>query len=808
MTADMMRAHVGPAWALALAGIVVLAVHPAALSAQRTSRVRYVEIAPADAQIQVGQQQVFLANAYDAGNNPIGNAVFAFRSSDPRVATVDANGIAVGVSPGRAVITARTGTGATARSAPATLVVTAATAAAHVPEDPTAAVTPPAPALRPVPGRPTGPGYAAFDRQPAGAGQAEGLVVQPLRVLLVRGESRQLDYMAVTADGQPADRVPILFSVLPGGESVVSVDSMGFLRAAGTVGQATVRATVPGNARIRERQIAVDVRADSVRFSRAELWLTVGSVDTLRVEVPAQGRAMNVWGEFQFSSTDASQVRVSPLLPVIAALAPGEVRILGESPYFSIAATVHVLRPVAFFAATPADSEVTLAMGASLPIAVRALAADTTVVSEAPLRWTLPDSAVARFDTLTRTLRGIRAGETRLAVSAPATRDSSVERVWRIRVVAGGLAIARNRIGLGAGERMPVVVQLLDDRRRPIGPTTDLRWTSTADSVATVADGSIRGLRPGHARLTARSPWDSTVTLDVYVADQLLAPVQKGGRWDLYTFGADSVPRWSPITQSTAVEMEPAWAPDLTRIAYVAAPPDRPASLDLYVADADGADPRRLTADSATVGAPVFVRPSGDRLVFQSNRGGTVQLYAINRDGTGRARLGTAGVPNSHPDVSPDGSKVLFVSLRPIPNVPRNYDIWQAGIDGTGERRMTTSPRPEDSPLFAPDGRSFFYLRDDGGNPPSKRVYRQSVDDSTGATARAVTPLGMFVRAFTVRADGNLLVLTRLERVRGLGDVPHVELYDPATGVLTPVQLGAGEQVASPAFRPATPQPR
>jgi Tol biopolymer transport system component len=662
--------------------------------------------------------------------------------------------------------------------------------------------------VRPVPGRPTGPGYAAFDRQPAGTGLAEGLLVRPLRVTLVRGESRQLDYMAVNAEGQPADRVPILFSVAPGGENIVSADSLGFLRAAGDVGSATVRATVPGNARILPRQIAVEVRADSVRFSRSELWLTVGTVDTLRVEVPAQDRPMNVWGEFQFSSSDESKLRVSPLLPVVTAMAPGVARVLGESPYFNLAATVHVLRPVALFAATPADSEVMLAMGASLTVAVRALAADTSVVSEAPLRWTLPDSAVARFDTLTRTLRGIRAGETRLAVAAPATRDSSVERAWRIRVVAGGLAVARARVGLGAGERTPVVVQLLDDRRRPIGPTTDLRWTSSADSVATVVEGQIRGQRPGHARLTARSPWDSTVTLDVYVVDQLLASVQRGGRWDLYTFGADSVPRLSPITQSTAVEMEPAWAPDLTRIAYVSAPPDRPTSLDLYVADADGADTRRLTADSATVGAPVFVRPSGDRLIFQSNRGGTVQLYVVDREGAGRARLGTAGVPNSHPDVSPDGSKVLFVSLRAIPNVPRNYDIWEVGIDGTGERRMTTSPRPEDSPLFAPDGRSFYYLRDDGGSPPSKRVYRQSVDDSTGATAQAVTPLGMFVRGFSLRADGNLLVLTRLERVRGVGDVPHVELYDQATGVLTPVQLTAGDQIAAPTFRPPTPRPR
>ncbi len=119
----MMRARVGPAWAFALAGMLAIAFHPDAASAQRGPRIRTVEISPADAQIQVGQQQYFLANAYDAGNNPISSATFTFTSSNARTATVDANGMAVGVSPGTVIITARTGSGATAKSATATLTV-------------------------------------------------------------------------------------------------------------------------------------------------------------------------------------------------------------------------------------------------------------------------------------------------------------------------------------------------------------------------------------------------------------------------------------------------------------------------------------------------------------------------------------------------------------------------------------------------------------------------------------------------------------------------------------------------------------
>ena len=803
----MIRVSVGPARALALAGVLAVAVLPGVASAQR-ARVNSVEISPADAQIPVGQQQVFLANAYDRGNNPVASATFTFTSSNPRVATIDANGIAVGVAPGVAIVTARTGTGATAKSATATLSVVGAGQAA-APAGPAvqqqgAAVTPPPAAPRPIVGRPTGPGYAAFDHQPDGSGPAAGFVIRPLQVSLVRGESKQLEYNAVRDDGQNADRLPISFTVAAGGEHLITVDSVGFIRAAGDTGRATVRAEVPGNARIQARQVAVQVRGDSVRFQRAELWMPPGSVDTLHVIVPAQDRTLTLRGEFQFSSSDETKVRVSPLQPVITAVAAGTARIIGESPYVTIAVQVHVLRRVVHVAATPADSVLTLAMSSSQAFSVRPLAEDSTVVTEAPLRWTLPDSAIARFDTTTKTLRAIRMGETRLSVSAPFGRDSFTTRTWRIRVVAGGLAVSRSRFGLGIGERTPLTVQLLDDRRQPIGPATNLTWTSSADSIARFADGAVQGLKFGHAQLTARTSWDSVVHADVYVSGQLLAGMQRGGRWDLYEFNADSTPHFVPVTNDAAVEFEPAFSPDLTRIAYVTTPPDRAASIDLYVANADGSDPRRLTNDSATVALPVFVRPNGEQIVFQSNRGGRPQLYIINRDGTGRRQLTTGEVPNIQPDVSPDGRRILFVSLRQPPGGSRNYDVWEMNLDGTGERRLTTSPRPEDTPHYAPDGRAFYYLRDEAGSPASKRVYRQVLADSAG-TGQPVTPAGTFVRAFSVSADGSTLVLTKLESVRGVGDVPQAQLFNLASGAITPIRVAAGEQLAAPTFRPATP---
>jgi uncharacterized protein (TIGR03437 family) len=85
-----------------------------------TSAVARVEVSPASATINVGQQQQFTAKAFDASNNEIIGVIFSWNSSNTAVATVDRNGLASGVSPGSTEIRA-SGRGVT--SPPATLTV-------------------------------------------------------------------------------------------------------------------------------------------------------------------------------------------------------------------------------------------------------------------------------------------------------------------------------------------------------------------------------------------------------------------------------------------------------------------------------------------------------------------------------------------------------------------------------------------------------------------------------------------------------------------------------------------------------------
>jgi hypothetical protein len=786
-------------WLGALLG-AGLGLSPATAVAQR--RAADVQVSPPDAQVQVGRQTPFVATAYDNANTPIATATFVWTSSNPRAATIDQNGIATGVGPGITIITARTGSGRYAKSGQATLQVMGEGAQPQ-PQAAGAAVTR-GPAPVPAAGRLVGPGCAAAEREPPGSGPPVGLMVEPLRVSLVKGESKPLSYRPVQASGEPADHLCVQFAVQPGGEKVAVVDSFGVVMAGSDTGHAVVQVAVPGRT-FPPMHVAVEVRADSVRWHARQLSMVPGTVDTLQLVVPAQGsRTINSVGIFQFISSDTGKVRVAPLMPIVTAVAPGTARVIAQSSiYPDIPITIDVHRPVTMLEVTPADTVITLPIGATASVTARPLAADSSPVPEAPVHWTLGDTTVTRYDTATKALRGLKMGETRITVTVPAAGDATITRGWRVRVIAGGLAITRPgvKLALGVGDRVPLEVKVLDDKRQPIETASHLTWTSANDSVVRVVDGQLVATGMGRSRVTARAAWDSTAAADVTVVGDLLVYALRNGRWDLYMLEralGGQASKFRQLTQDTLIKSAPAWSPTLTQIAYVASP-GLMGNTDLYVLDIDNGVVRRLTNDSAAVRSPSFVGPNGDQIVFESSKGGKAQIYVIKTDGTGRRPITKGDTPNTQPEVSPDGRKVIFGSVR-----DRNYDIFEINMDGTGERRLTASPRPEDSPVYAADARSFYYLRDDGGNPLTKRVYRQ--DLTTGA-ASPVTPAGLFVQAFSVSADGSTLALLTLAADANGVQTARVVLFNVATGTMTPMVLPGADRIAGPAFRPPTPQP-
>jgi hypothetical protein len=781
-----------------------LSLCPATGVAQRRSpTVAEVQVTPDQAQVQVGRTAYFVANAFDASSTPISNATPVWSSSNGAAATIDQNGMATGVAPGITIITARFG-GTRGKTGQATLEVLSGGPSPQPQAQPQPQPPPgqPAPAPRAVGNRPTGPGCAAFDREPGGSGPAEALLINPLRMSLVKGELMQLDYRPVRGDGTNADRVCVVFGVDPGGERVAMVDSTGMVSALSDTGRAVVRATVPGTRFV--KQVSVEVHGDSVRFEARELSMSPGATDTLVMLVPTQSnRRLNPVGIFQFQSSDESKVRVSPVAPIVTAIAPGTARILAQNSAYpgDIPVTIHVHRAVAQLMVAPADTVITLAMQGTRQLRVEPRAADTTVIPEVPLHWTMPDSTVVRFDPATKTLRGLKMGETRIGVSVPVGRDSLV-RQWRVRVVAGGLAISpasRVRFAMGVGERTPIAVQLLDDHKQPIGPATDLTWSSSDSSVARVSDGQVNGLGMGHAQLKATARWDSAATADVFVVGDMVVTGLRVGRWDLYMLASGDQMKQRQLTQDSTMKQQPTYSPNWMQIAYVQAPGLGSATRDLWIADADGSNRRQLTNDSAAVQYPSFVRPSGEQIVFESDKGGHSQVYIINRDGTNRRQLTTGDDQNFAPEVSPDGRKIIFYSLRQTAPRERHYNVYQMNIDGTGVQPLTNNPKREISPAYAPDGRSFFYLRDEGGTPPTMRVYQR---DLTTNADTPITPVGTFVQAFRVSGDGGTLSLTLAFADANGAQTTKIALFNLATKTMTDLVVPGAEKLAWPSFRP------
>jgi TolB protein len=93
----------------------------------------------------------------------------------------------------------------------------------------------------------------------------------------------------------------------------------------------------------------------------------------------------------------------------------------------------------------------------------------------------------------------------------------------------------------------------------------------------------------------------------------------------------------------------------------------RPARVELWIANADGSNPRQITRLGGANFAPVFT-PDGKRIIFSSNyenpRSGAFDLYLINTDGSGLEKITTHPDFDSFPMFSYDGTQLVWASNR------------------------------------------------------------------------------------------------------------------------------------------------
>ena len=164
---------------------------------------------------------------------------------------------------------------------------------------------------------------------------------------------------------------------------------------------------------------------------------------------------------------------------------------------------------------------------------------------------------------------------------------------------------------------------------------------------------------------------------------------------DIFVINADGTGLTNLTHNSTYVDARPAWSPDGTRIAFQS---NRDGNDEIYVMNADGSNPVRLTSDGHSNGVPDW-SPDG-RIVFASDRDGNFEIWVMNADGTGLTQLThTEGcVRNLDPAWSPDGSLIAFNSDRDFPTDDCNQlergiqQVWVMRADGRQQVALTTLP--------------------------------------------------------------------------------------------------------------------
>jgi len=101
----------------------------------------------------------------------------------------------------------------------------------------------------------------------------------------------------------------------------------------------------------------------------------------------------------------------------------------------------------------------------------------------------------------------------------------------------------------------------------------------------------------------------------------------------------------------------------------------------------------------------------GKRIVFESGRTGSQEIWSVGADGRDAVQLTSfGGPPVGTPRWSPDGSKVAFDSRK-----NGNADIFVVSANGGSATALTAGPANHTIPAWSSDGRFVYYASNESG---------------------------------------------------------------------------------------------
>jgi Tol biopolymer transport system component/DNA-binding winged helix-turn-helix (wHTH) protein len=151
-------------------------------------------------------------------------------------------------------------------------------------------------------------------------------------------------------------------------------------------------------------------------------------------------------------------------------------------------------------------------------------------------------------------------------------------------------------------------------------------------------------------------------------------------QWDSHLYRFNGALPVDEVAPSSGFETDPHFSPDGRWLAFGSG---RSGAIQIWVAAADGSNPRQLTHMQGS-GSPAW-SPDGRSIAFDSGDvGGQVRIWIVDADG-GTPRQITSGPGNqSVPRWSADGKSIYFAN-----DLGTTRDIWQTPATGGVPRQMT-----------------------------------------------------------------------------------------------------------------------
>ena len=189
--------------------------------------------------------------------------------------------------------------------------------------------------------------------------------------------------------------------------------------------------------------------------------------------------------------------------------------------------------------------------------------------------------------------------------------------------------------------------------------------------------------------------------------------------WSISLGSATTGPKRAELIASTRSDVHAQVSFDGDRIAFRSGRSGYP---EIWVADRDGSNAVKLTSFQASAGGTPRWSPDDQRIAFNSNAEGALNIYVMPAEGGPPQALTAGNSGDARPAWSPDGQWIYFRSNR-----GGSANVWRVSAEGGEPEQMTTEGGG--NPKISPDGRHLYFTR-----PGTGSIWRMNIE--SGAMER------------------------------------------------------------------------